>query len=132
MPGLGEELASFRARSPEIELGRNLEDFISEVLPDFTHFTVLMFLVRQARGFVSAGDVAEITGDSKGTVRAVLELFKERGLVEVSGGFLSTKYAYRRDGPKAELVVRLLKLWEHSQTHQAVLCRLLVHPPGRK
>jgi DNA-binding transcriptional ArsR family regulator len=132
MPGLSDELASLGGSRQPLELGKAIEGFIAATLPDFTHFTVLMFLTRQAKGFVSAGDVAEVTGDSKRTVGAVLERFKELGLVEASGGFLSTKYAFKREGQQAELAARLLKLWEHSQTHQIVLCRLLVHPPGRK
>lgn len=132
MPGMKDGPAGGGPRQPQVEIDKAVEDLIASALPDFTHFTVLMFLTRQAKGAVRAEDIAAVTGDSRETVGAVLERFGELGLVEAAGGPGPAGCAYRRDGPLAGAVAKLLRYWEHSRTHQTVLCRLLVHPPGTK
>jgi hypothetical protein len=131
MPGLSDELAGLRTGSQDLDLGPGLDKFISEALPDFTHFAVLMFLARQAKSFVSVGEVADVTGDGRSVVAAVLERFHKLGLVESSGGLLTTKYAFKRAARQAETVARLLKLWTHPRSHQTILRRLLAGGPGQ-
>ncbi len=123
MPSLAEDMAAFGG-SKELELGKNLKAFIKSALPDFTHMTVLMYMVREAREGCSTGDVAKFIGDPKRVVQKVIDRFLQLEMLRTSGG-LFKKYQFRRDGPRAELVVRLLKLWEHPQTHDAVLKRVL-------
>lgn len=123
MPGLAGDLAAFGGRK-ELELGKNLEAFIRSALPDFTHMTVLMYMVREAGEGCSTGDIAKFIGDPKRVVQKVIDRFLQLEMLRTTGG-LFKKYVYRRDGPRAELVARMLKLWEHPQTHDAVLKRVL-------
>lgn len=117
--------------SQQIELGKGLESFISAALPDFTHMTVLIYLIRQAKDSCSAGDVASTTGDPKAAVQAVLDRFEKLELVRCSQGLLGRKYAFHREGPRAELAIRLIKLWEHPQSHETILRRIFAgRAPG--
>jgi hypothetical protein len=106
-------------------LGATMENFIDTAIVDFTHMTVLIYLVREAKAGCTAGDVSKVIGDPKKVVQRVFDRFKELGMVRVSGGLLSKKYFYEREGPKALLVSKLLKLWEHRQGHEIVLKRVL-------
>ncbi len=130
MPGLSEHLSSFRGNQ-QIDLGKNLTGFIDSALPDFTHLTVLMYLVRGARTPVTPGQIADETGDPKKMIQQVLDRLEKHGIVRISSGFLTKKYALDREGAKMELVTRLVKLWEHPQTHEAVLRRVLAPKSGQ-
>ena len=124
MPGLGKDMAAFGQRQ-DLQLGRNLEEFISVALRDFTHLTVLMYMVREARAGCSAGDIARITNDPKPEIQAVLDRFRLLNMVREAGGLFARKYMYEREGPRAHLVSALLKLWEHKSTHDEILRRVL-------
>jgi hypothetical protein len=124
MPGLGQQLAEFGGRGA-VQLGKNLEEFISIALRDFTHMTVLMYMVREAREGCTAGDVAGVTSDPKPVIQAVLDRFLQLQLIREAGGFFSKKYIYQREGPRAQLVVNLIKLWEHKGAHEEILRRVL-------
>ena len=128
MPGLGHEMAALGGKK-QFSLGPKIEGFIREALPDFAHLTVLMYLVRQAKGGCSAGEVAKFIGDPKKVTQKVLDRFERLEMVRVAGGILGKKYAYERNGPRALLVDRLLKLWEHPQAHDLVL-RKILEPKG--
>ncbi len=130
MVGLSDHMGAIRAGQQPIDLGKTMGDFIDQTLPDFTHLTVLMYLVRRAKGPCGIGDIAGETGDPKKTIQEVLDRFEKLGVVRTSSGFLSRKYALDREGPRMELVARLIKLWEHPQSHEAVLRRVLA-PKGR-
>ena len=118
-------------RSQQIELGKGLESFIAAALPDFTHMTVLIFLSRLVKDTCSVGEVAEATGDSKAAVQAVLDRFAKLELVRCSQGLLGRKYAFLRDGARADLAIRLLKLWEHPQAHELILRKIFAgRAPG--
>ena len=123
MPGLGREMA-FLGGKKDLALGPALDRFIAAALLDFTHMTVLMYMVREARGGCSVGDIAKFIGDPKRVIQQVLDRFLGLELVRVSGGIFK-KYAYQREGPRAGLVVKLLKLWEHPEGHQMVLRKIL-------
>lgn len=125
MPGLAEEMAAFGGgKKQKVELGKQLESFLAGALPDFTHMTVLMYMVREARDGCSTGDIAKFIGDPKKVIQAVLDRFLKLEIVRTSGG-LFKKYFFNREGPKAALVHRLLKLWEHPHTHELILKRVL-------
>jgi hypothetical protein len=124
MPGLSEELGALGARK-QLDLGKAMNGFLAEALPDFPHFTVLMYLVRQAKEPCSAGDVAAVTNDPKKLIQDVLDRFARLELVRTSGGLFGRKYSFERQGPRSDLVYRLIKLWEHPQAHEAVLRRIL-------
>ena len=130
MPGLSDQLSDFHS-SQTVDLGKGLCALIDEALPDFTHLTVLMFLIRSAKGPVTVGEIAEATGDPKKAIGAVVDRFEKQGLVRCSTGFLSRKYAVDRESIKMELIGRLVKLWEHPQSHEAVLRRVLA-PKSRR
>jgi hypothetical protein len=124
VPGLSEELSAYRPTRP-VELGKGLENFIDTALPDFTHLTVLLYLMRKARGPCTAGEIAEETGDPKKTIGDVLERFERLEMVQPSAGLFTRKYQLNRQGAKMDLVARLVKLYEHPQAHEAVLRRVL-------
>jgi hypothetical protein len=124
MPDMTDHFSSMRA-GQQLDLGKSVGDFIDAALPDFTHLTVLMFLVRQAKAPCTVGDIAGETGDPKRTIQAVVDRFEKMGVVRTSSGFLSKKYALDRDGPRMDMVGRLVKLWEHPQSHEVVLRRVL-------
>jgi DNA-binding MarR family transcriptional regulator len=110
--------------SQQVDLGKGLESLITAALPDFTHMTVLLYLMRQAKDAVSASDVAAATGDPKAAIQAVLDRFEKLELVRCSQGLLGRKYAFHREGPRSELAIRLLKLWEHPQSHEVILRKI--------
>ena len=128
MADMTDHLSSMR-NTQQIDLGKSMGEFIDSALPDFTHLTVLMYLVRQAKGPCSCGGIAGETSDPKRLIQGVLDRFEKMGLVRVSSGFLSKKYALDRDGAKMDLVSRLVKLWEHPQSHEVVLRRVLTPKP---
>jgi hypothetical protein len=130
VPGLSDQLSSFHS-SQTVDLGKGLCALIDEALPDFTHLTVLMYLTRNAKGPVTVGEVADQTGDPKKAIQAVLDRFEKQGIVRCSVGFLSRKYAVDRESLKMELIGRLVKLWEHPQSHEAVLRRVLAPKSAR-
>ncbi len=126
MPGLGRDMVKLGgAKKKELVLGTKLEEFISIALLDFTHMTVLMFMVREAGGGCSVGQVAKVTGDSKAAIVKVLDRFEQLKVVRSSGGLFGKKYAYERNGPRAELVSRMIKLWEHRAAHELILKKIL-------
>ena len=126
MPGYSDYLNDFRGSGAQpLDLGKAIGGFIDSALPDFTHLTVLMFLVRNAKTPCTAGAIADETGDSKRTVQAVLERFEKHGMVRSVPAFLSKKYALNREGAGMEVVGRLAKLWDHPQSHEAILRRVL-------
>ncbi len=124
MPGLGQEMAAFSGKKQKVELGKQLESFLADALPDFTHLTVLMYMVREARDGRSTGDISKFIGDPKKVIQRVLDCFLKLEIVRTSGG-LFKKFHFNREGPRASLVSRLLKLWEHPQTHDLILKRVL-------
>jgi DNA-binding MarR family transcriptional regulator len=128
VPGLSGELNAFQADRP-LELGKGIEKFIEAALLDFTHLTVLMYLVRKAEGPCTPGEIAEDIGDPKKTIADVLERFEKLAIVRSSPGLLTRKYLLDRQAAGMELVIRLIKLWEHPQTHGAILHRVLA-PKG--
>ena len=128
MPGYAQQMADFGGQK-QLSLGPQFEAFIDSTLLDFTHMTVLLYMVRHGRDGCSPADIAGITGDSKRVVQKVLQFFEEQGLVRSVGGLLSKKYVYEKEGRQAQLVFNLLKLWEHKQTHELVLRRILA-PSG--
>jgi hypothetical protein len=121
-------MAEFGGRREEARLGEAMENFIASALLDFTHMTVLIYLVREGRTGVTASDVAKVTGDSRRTVQGVLDLFLQLEIVRLEKKLLGARYHYQREGPRAHLVASLLKLWEHKEGHSLVLKRVL----GRK
>jgi hypothetical protein len=124
VPNLYEEMGAVGARK-QLDLGKAMDGFIADALPDFPHFTVLMYLVRQAKEPCSAGDIAAVTNDPKKLIQDILDRFLGLELVRTSGGLFGKKYLFERQGPRSELVTRLIKLWEHPQAHEAVLRRIL-------
>jgi hypothetical protein len=113
----------------QVDLGKGLESFIAAALPDFTHMTVLIYLVRHVKGTCSVGEVASASGDSKAVIQAVLDRFQRLELVRASRGLLGTKYAFARDGVRGDLAIRLLKLWDRPQTHETILRRIVSGEP---
>jgi len=129
MPGLSDHMSDIRSSSQPLDLGKSVGEFIDAALPDFTHLTVLMYLVRQAKGPCTVGNIAGETGDPKKTIQDVVARFEKLGVVRSSSGFLSKKYVLDRDGPKMEMVGRLVKLWERPQSHEVILRRVLTPKP---
>ena len=129
MPGYAREMADFGARREGASLGKPMESFIDNAIPDFTHMTVLIYLVREGREGVTVGEVSKIIGDPKRVVQAVFERFLKLDMVRVEAKLLSKKYHYQREGARAHLVSKLLKLWEHKEGHEIVLRRILATKP---
>jgi hypothetical protein len=75
MPGMSEHLGDLRS-SQSIELGKGLCGLIDDAFLDFTHLTVLMYLVRTAKGPCGPSDIADVIGDPKKAVQAVLVRFE--------------------------------------------------------
>jgi hypothetical protein len=124
MPGFAEQMAEFGSQK-EVKLGAQIEAFVDKAVPDFTHMTVLLYLVKETREGQTVGAITKVTGDAKAVVQAVLDRFERLGLLRVSEGFLSRKYAYERENQQAAMVSRLIKLWEHRETHHLILNRVL-------
>ncbi|MHC4915629.1 MAG: MarR family transcriptional regulator [Planctomycetota bacterium] len=125
MTSPGRNLAEHARTGEEgLVLDKQLEEFIRIALLDFTHMTVLMYMVREAREGCSVGQIAKVTGDSKSVIQRVLDRFDELDMVSRSGGLFSRKYAYDRGGPRAELVSRMIKLWEHRSAHELILQKI--------
>jgi DNA-binding IclR family transcriptional regulator len=110
---------AFKA-SQKIDIGRKLKEFVSLAVPDMTHIMVLARLVEAGRDGCSLSHLRTGVQASKSEVNAVLALFRKLGIVE-SRGLIAKKYYLPRAEPKAELAVRLVKLWEHPQGHASVL-----------
>ena len=124
MPGWGQDMAAYGGKK-DIQLGKKLDGFIKSALPDFTHMTVLIYLVRGSQEGCTAGNIARLTGDPKREIQKVLDRFKGLELVRVSGGLLNRKYAYEHGSPQAQMVTNLLKLWRHPQSHGVILRKIL-------
>jgi hypothetical protein len=125
MPGYAQQMADFSGKKSGVALGKQIEQFIDQALLDFTHMTVLLYLVREGKSGCTPGGISSVIGDPKKVIQQVLDRFQKLGLVRISGGFLSRKYFYEREGPRAMLVSRLIKLWEHKQAHEVVLKKVL-------
>jgi hypothetical protein len=125
MPGLAQQMADFGGKREETSLGKGMEEFIDTAILDFTHMTVLIYILREGRDGVSVGQICSVIGDPRKIVQGVLKHFVELGMLRATGGILSKKYLYEREGPRAHLVSKLMKLWKHKDGHEIVLRRVL-------
>ncbi len=128
MPGFAQQMADFSSKPEKVELGKAMDGFISTAIRDFTHMTVLIYLISEGRDGVTVGQISSVIGDPKKVVAGVVKHFEGLGLVRMVGGVLSKKYMYEREGPRAMLVSKLMKLWAHKQGHGVILRKILT--PG--
>lgn len=127
--GMTQEFRAFRA-AKQVSLGKGLDGFVASALPDVAHLGVLTYLVHNSKEQHAAAGIAEAVGEPKGAVQDALERFEKLGLVRRASGMLARKYGFAREALSAELAVRLIKLWEHPQTHETVLRAVLARQEG--
>lgn len=133
MPGLSSGMTGqFRMAQDlrKVDLGKAVDGFLAAAAPDLVHMKVLACLVREAKSPAPAGDIAAVVRASKAEVQAALERFEKLELAKASLGLLGRKYAFLHEGPRSDLAVKIIKLWEHPQTHEAIFRKVTGKPSG--
>ena len=115
----------------KIDLGRVVDGFLAAAAPDLTHLKVLAHLVRDVKNPTPVGDIAAVVRAPKAEVQAALERFEKLELAKSSLRLLGRRYAFLHEGPRSELAVKIVRLWEHPQTHEVILQRVISKPSSR-
>lgn len=126
--GMTGEFRAFQA-SREIDLGRKLEEFIAQAVPDVLHIWVLDRLVEAGKAGCSVSEAAKGIDSPKSEVSAALERFEKLELARSTRKLMSKSYTFSHEGPKSNMALRLVKLWKHPQTHGNVLVKIM-RPEG--
>ncbi len=129
--GMTGEFRAFRA-GREVDLGRKLEEFIGQAVPDVLHIWILARLVEVGKAGCSVSEAAKGIDSPKSEVSAALDRFEKLALARSSRKLMSKSYAFSHEGPKSDMAVRLVKLWKHPQTHGNILTRIMKGAGGSR
>jgi hypothetical protein len=119
------------AKARQIPLGQGVENFVRVALPDVVHLSVLRYLVEHGKGTCSAGEIAQVICEPKAAVQAALEHLENMEIARSSLALLGRKYALLPEGPKVESARKIIKLWDHPQTHGSLLNIILKSAPKK-
>ena len=122
--GLTGEFRAYHA-SKQVNLGRSLEELIALAVPDVLHVWVLARLVGAGKEGCSVSQVAVGADAPRSAVTAALERFEKLGLARSRRRLMSRSYVFAREGARADLAIRMVKLWKHPQAHGSVLNRIM-------
>ncbi|HOX07855.1 MAG TPA: hypothetical protein PK280_15750 [Planctomycetota bacterium] len=121
----------FRAanQARQVPLGQGVENFVKFALPSVAHLSVLRYLIERGKETSSAGEVAQVVCEPKAAVQAALEHFEKLEIARSSMSLLGRKFAILPDGPKVDAARKIIKLWDHPQTHASLLALILRSTP---
>ena len=115
----------------QIPLSPGVESFVRQTLPEVGYLPVLRYLLERGAETSSAGEIAGVTREPKDKVQAALEHFERIGIARSGRSLLGRKYGLLRDGPRSDAAEKLIKLWDHPQTHRAVMAVVTRNAPKR-
>jgi hypothetical protein len=127
--GMTQQYRAFHA-SKKVDLGRKIEEFIAQAIPDVVHIWVLSRLVGVGRDGATMKQLGLGIDAPKSAVAAALERFEKLGLARSRRRLLSKTYTFSREEAKADLALRVVKLWSHPQAHASVLQAIAKHSGG--
>lgn len=128
--GMTGDFRAFHA-SRKVDLGGPLESFIGLAIPDVHHILMLDRLVRAGKDGGTPAALRENVDVPKASASTALNHFEKLGLARAKRNLMSKTYTMVRDGTRADLAIRLVKLWKHPQAHQSVLQAILKAAGGK-
>ena len=113
----------------ELQLPEQITKFISHVLKDFVHYTVLVVFLKYKQRVFTIGEIAKEVHEPKRTIKAVLQHFAGEGFVRKTGGFF-TRYVFDRELSRWNTVLySFQRLLTHREARSLIIKQVVIGQP---